>query len=722
MLPSSRSPLLWVWNLARPAGCSIRARGTVQPPYYAAYYNEHPIGCGHPVCGDYTTVFSGNPDDYVWTTAADTISKGGWGGVDGVIHTTNSQTEMVQSGDAANLWWEVYLGNAEGVEINSVTLYLPSNYGAEYNDGLSIYIDDAVCASNVGPFDEGDVFRVPCRGVGTTVRIVVPGEAKRMRFAEIQINLRQQPDSITGSYLANAAVESFALKQTLKVLAMGAPEWHTTNQNVATLKPRAPPKVQESLNRTFKAVVVVFLSGGADSYNMVVPHSQCTKKPDAAGSEGGQGGGEQQRQGAEAADDVPFEYYEEYASIRGNDPENYMALQHSQLLPIELGTTATHQTPLTPQPCKTFGLHPDLKHLKTLFDARDLAVLANVGPLVMPATKEDWDNRNKGGAKAFPVGVGGHNTMQKDTMTVHSKYRDAKGVLGRIAKVLTADEGDATAENAKGMKSQLYSLDGYAPMLDGSKLVPTIIGKDGLQRFHRYTNVADELKELAEFETESVYGETIAQLLQEALHSTETLGGFLNNATLGSGTRFPDSRLARQLEEVAKVIQLNKQTFNTERSAFYTATGGFDTHATVDISALMTNLDDALEAFTHEMKGQGLWNDVTVVVASEFGRTLSSNAQGADHGWGGNYFVLGGDVNGKQMLGKYPSRLAEFESELNLGRGIFLPTTPWEAVWSPIAQWLGVEDEQQLDEILPNKKHFPPETIFSKEQLFGDSA
>ena len=73
-------------------------------------------------------------------------------------------------------------------------------------------------------------------------------------------------------------------------------------------------------------------------------------------------------------------------------------------------------------------------------------------------------------------------------------------------------------------------------------------------------------------------------------------------------------------------------------------------------------------------------------------------------------------------LGKFPERLAEYESELNLGRGIYLPTTPWESVWSPISEWLGVDDEAQLDEILPNRKNFPSETIFSKDQLFGDGA
>ena len=123
--------------------------------------------------------------------------------------------------------------------------------------------------------------------------------------------------------------------------------------------------------------------------------------------------------------------------------------------------------------------------------------------------------------------------MQKDTMSVHSAYRDAKGVLGRITNVLTSDA--PTPENSKGMKSQLYSLDGYAPMLDGSPLTPTIIGLDGLVRFHNYNNVADEMKKLSEFECQSLYGETIQKAMQDAVHSTETLGEFLENTTLKCG-------------------------------------------------------------------------------------------------------------------------------------------------------------------------------------------
>ena len=165
------------------------------------YYNENPVGCGHPYCYDTTIVFNGNADDYVWTTSTDSIYLRGWGVVDGVIDTTDSSNEMVSYSErSTDPWWEIYLGQPSGVSINSVTLYLPSNHGAHENNGLSVYIDGVLCASNVGPFDEGDVFRVPCQGVGKRIRIVVPGKEKRMRFTEVQVNVLIQPNATTGDY------------------------------------------------------------------------------------------------------------------------------------------------------------------------------------------------------------------------------------------------------------------------------------------------------------------------------------------------------------------------------------------------------------------------------------------------------------------------------------------------------------------------------------------
>mmetsp|Transcript_84204 Transcript_84204/g.168087 ORF Transcript_84204/g.168087 Transcript_84204/m.168087 type:complete len:120 (-) Transcript_84204:508-867(-) len=117
------------------------------------------------------------------------------------------------------------------------------------------------------------------------------------------------------------------------------------------------------------------------------------------------------------------------------------------------------------------------------------------------------------------------------------------------------------------------------------------------------------------------------------------------------------------------------------------------------------------------MEAQGVWDQVAVLTASDFGRTLGSNGAGTDHAWAGNYMLLGGDVKGGQMLGEFPTNL-DADSEVNIGRnGRLLPTTPWEAPWQGLAEWFGVP-ESQMAGVLPNAANFPTERLFSASQLF----
>merc|ERR1712224_914652 len=97
----------------------------------------------------------------------------------------------------------------------------------------------------------------------------------------------------------------------------------------------------------------------------------------------------------------------------------------------------------------------------------------------------------------------------------------------------------------------------------------------------------------------------------------------------------------------------------------------------------------ALGAFEDEMKKQGMWENVTVVVVSEFGRTITTNGRGTDHGWGGHAFIAGGGLDGGRILGTYPSNLGD-DSELSAKRGRVIPTTPWEGLWKGVAEWYGV--------------------------------
>ncbi len=135
------------------------------------------------------------------------------------------------------------------------------------------------------------------------------------------------------------------------------------------------------------------------------------------------------------------------------------------------------------------------------------------------------------------------------------------------------------------------------------------------------------------------------------------------------------------------------------------------------LEANFEQIDTALSAFVAEMKAQGRWEDVTVVSTSEFGRTVTSNGAGTDHGWAGNHFVLGGSVRGGQIFGTYPNDLTD-SGEQSIGRGRIIPTTPWEGVWAPVAEWFGV-GQVRMAEVLPNLANFQlDEHIVRAETMF----
>ena len=605
-----------------------------------------------------------------------------WRGADGVPVTNAWETSScVHSREQDDPWWQIDLGS-EGHEVTSVIVHNRADCCGEQNAGFNIYLDGKLCAFDV-KIQTADSIRVPCSGVGRVVRIQLPGPKRTLSFCEARVMLKQEPDR-DGVYPRNAVAEARALKDVLKLFIM-APEYHSTNMHEAKAVERKSieDRRKKSYGRKYKAVVVVFLEGGADSYSVVVPHSGCTKP--ASSLDGTR---------------VAHDYYKEYTDVRGTD----LAIDKNKLHQLAMPQTTT-------QPCRTFGLHPGLSFVKKMYDAGDAAFVANAGAMVHPVNKLDWENfyHNE---KKFPHGLFAHNHMQRNVQTAHAEKVDAKGVLGRMIKAL--NKGD------KPMKSALYSTSGYSRMLDGSNHQPHIINpKHGALQFRDHHKLEDQIKNLTKHASHSLFADTFAATLQASLETTKAFGDRLRDVKLTSGVTFDQGNyLARQLEEVSRVMKSDMASEQMERGAFFTSLGAFDTHDVSDITPHMEALDSALESFKGEMEHQGTWNDVAVVVVSEFGRTLTSNGHGTDHGWGGNYFLMGGAIKGKQMLGKFPERMAEFESDLNMNRGRVIPTTPWESVWNGVAQWYGITDRAALAEVLPHAANFPKSTLFKKAQLF----
>eukprot|EP01013_Petalomonas_cantuscygni_P025359 TRINITY_DN472_c1_g1_i4.p1 TRINITY_DN472_c1_g1~~TRINITY_DN472_c1_g1_i4.p1 ORF type:complete len:2117 (+),score=436.19 TRINITY_DN472_c1_g1_i4:276-6626(+) len=471
-------------------------------------------------------------------------------------------------------------------------------------------------------------------------------------------------DTLTAVYNASAVAkdDAHALRDVEKLMAAVA-EFHTT-------APRSPRPVERQLpassgmysGRPYKAVVVLYMNGGCDSWNLLMPHSGC---PDAN------------------------RLATEYTTTRSN-----VAVSPSSMLQINV-------SPGT-QPCATMGIHPSLSVLKQLYDDGDAAFVANVGPLVEPVTKEEYRFQSK----RLPASLYSHNSQSELAHSMETE--ETIGVLGGMIEAVSAP---GSAE----FRSAAYSLAGKQKIFKGASQVRTLDAA-GLPTFNE-PELISTIENLTRNESGSVFAEQTNNVIAFTLASSESMKAGL--ASVNITTSFPTGGLGEQFEQISKVIAA-RVSMQAERSVFFVEIGGFDMHSDVvgPLSEKFATINAALGAFATEMKAQNTWDSVVVASSSEFGRTWFSNGKGTDHGWGGNHFLLGGSIRGGRIHGQFPTSMAE-DSDVNVGgmKGRVLPTSPWEAMWAPISDWFGVS-AAQMTAYLPNLPNFPSSMIPQRNAVF----
>jgi len=339
-----------------------------------------------------------------------------------------------------------------------------------------------------------------------------------------------------------------------------------------------------------------------------------------------------------------------------------------------------------------------------LYKAGDAIWFANIGSLVEPVTWREWRYKHK----RVPARLFSHLTQSETASSVHHPY--SKGILGRIMDQLNSQKQGL-------FRAASYSIAGKKKAVEASMAASSanyIHARKGVEHFQDAHDVGDLIHNISKAECGSLFAETFASTLAETLTVDNTLGPLFAKAPkpkndFGGG-------LGQELTQVMKLIRIGKDTLKNEREVYVTnAPGGYDTHqdhktdTKKSIDAMMTPIGQ----FVKELKEQNLWQNVTIVCLSEFGRTTTSNGLGTDHGWGGNTAIMGGALKGGQVLGKYPENLLSIE-----GRGRWIPTTPWEGMWTGIAEWMGVHKDN-LQELLPFSENFERgKTLYTKEQMF----
>ncbi len=407
-----------------------------------------------------------------------------------------------------------------------------------------------------------------------------------------------------------------------------------------------------------RALVCLFLSGGCDTFNVLVPRGT--------------------------------DEYNEYKTVRGG-----IALPQNALLPINP----------TVSPGLSLGLHPGLPGIQSLFESGKAAFVANVGTLVERVTKDDYNADD--GTKRFPLNLYSHSDQVEQWHTAMTDVRSAKGWAGRAADLIHGQNTNQTV-------SMNISLTGSNIWQSGDNTLEYTVSTDGAIGLEGYDPNDTNEWSTVPIRTRAVDSQLALQyqhLLSQAFNTKKvaaldayTLFNDAVNVTLPNTVTFPDSYLAAQFQMVAKAIA-GHTALGQARQTFFIEYGGWDHHDGVieNQAQMLPEVDAAVKAFFDCLAALGLANNVTLFTASDFGRTLTTDNDGADHAWGGNHLVVGGAVNGKRIYGQYPQLYVD--SPLDVGRGRLIPQVSVDEYFAELALWFGVP-RSDLHLVLPNLGNF----------------
>lgn len=403
----------------------------------------------------------------------------------------------------------------------------------------------------------------------------------------------------------------------------------------------------------YRALVCINLQGGNDGFNMLVPSSGAA--------------------------------YQEYANDRG-----HLAIGSSDL--IAINPISANSTPA--------GLHPAMAPLKSIFDQGQLGFQANVGTLVEPTTAEDVRNKSV----KLPQQLFSHHDQLRQWQQLDHVSDAYSGWGARAADMLAATQANPNLT--------AISLDGSNDWLNGGEQAPFNVGPDGVNSYSGMDNMDSNWQEprrqafidLLHQRYSNVFAQEYADLQARALVLSANVGAALERFGELQTPVPEDNELAAQLAMVAKLIAI-KDEFRMTRQLYYVNLSGFDTHDDqLDKQPeLFSQLSSAL-AFFHQALGEiGQLNNVTSFTTSDFGRTVTSNGDGTDHGWGNHHIVMGGAVSGADIYGTLPRIAVDGPDDSRNGR--IVPTTAASQYAATSLRWLGM-NESELDQLLPTLRNF----------------
>jgi uncharacterized protein (DUF1501 family) len=407
----------------------------------------------------------------------------------------------------------------------------------------------------------------------------------------------------------------------------------------------------------YKALVCIFLYGGNDGNNLIVPI-----KTDAQG-------------------------YGEYQKVRGTT----LGLSQKDLGLVDVARGK-----------EVYGLHPQLGPLREIYGQGKLAFVANVGTLIRPITKTEYQ---KGGP--VPLNLFSHSDQQQQWQMASVPGAPHNGWAGRAADLIAAMNAPSTFPVGVSTAGNSLFLTGEQPV---ASIINGQLGLDGSDGSPAENARDAAFQQILKFDSGMALIQKVNQVTADGLDAAHQL-----NAALSTGSPlnvpFPATGLGKQLEEVAKIIHVRKN-LGVNRQIFYVSLGDFDTHsdAMARQNALLREVAAAMSAFYSATAEMGVERQVVTFTESEFGRTLQpSSGAGSDHAWGSHHMVMSAAIKAADVYGTFPTLALQGPEDVT-GRGVWLPSISLEQYGATFASWFGVGDDA-LTKVFPNLENFMPRKL-----------
>ena len=348
---------------------------------------------------------------------------------------------------------------------------------------------------------------------------------------------------------------------------------------------------------------------------------------------------------------------------------------------------------------RQFALPKELGGLKPIWDAGKLAIMANVGPLIVPTTKIQYNNLSV----PLPPKLFSHNDQQS-VWQASAPEGAREGWGGRIGDLMASQNASSifTCNSVSGSAVFIsgQTTVGYQLSTSGSTAITGISGN-----LFGSSSASSNLRSHITNGGANIFTQDLAETTQRSIAADMSLSAALATAPdLPLPAELASNSLAAQLRLVARMIA-SRNALGAKRQVFFVSLGGWDTHDNQLTTQpdLHAQVAGALAYFYNTTTGLGISDRVTTFTGSDFGRTLTSNGDGSDHGWGSHHFVMGGAVKGQQYYGTFPVMGVNNNDEVGSGR--LLPTTSVEQYAATLARWFGVSDTD-MRLVLPNIGNF----------------